>query len=234
MLQILDMEKMNMNKYQLEFWKNLTIKEESTDQKLESFIIENDNLRLKQNKNYNINKYNFYIDGISISSVERIEALKGKSWKEIGKTKFTLDFSDKYKKIRICLKDSVVEPIVFDVIMEDADKQIYNQEMILLTKEQDDKIVSLEVASGYNLINVYFSKVNEKYQYSLIKLFKNNRQIGVYKEEGTNFVAIPNVASGEYEVSIEQYDSNKKLIYSSNKRKKVSVNDVSHPQPPIR
>ena len=47
---------MNMNKYQLEFWKYLTLIEDETDNKLETFSIENEKIKINQNKNYNIKK----------------------------------------------------------------------------------------------------------------------------------------------------------------------------------
>ena len=77
-----------MNKYQLEFWKYLTLIEDETDNKLETFSIENEKIKINQNKNYNIKKYNFTIKGDAINSIEKIEGLKGKVWKKLEKQNF--------------------------------------------------------------------------------------------------------------------------------------------------
>ena len=224
-----------MNKYQEEFYKQIEIKPVETENKLESFNIENEVITIKQNKNYNIIKYDFVINGIALGSIEKIEGLNGRTWKEIGKTKFQLDFSNKYTKIKIHFLLNVVDPIILDVVMKDADKEAYDLEIEKQRKEELEKYVSLQLASGVNCINVYFNRLNG-HAYSLIKLYRIDgvytRCIGTFSIDGNNYFPITNLASGQYKVSIEQYDFDKKIIYKSEDGKSVFVNQV--PQPPIR
>lgn len=222
-----------MNKYQLEFWKYLTLIEDETDNKLETFSIENEKIKINQNKNYNIKKYNFTIKGDAINSIEKIEGLKGKVWKKIGETKFQLDFDNKISKIKIHFINRIIDPIVFDIEMEDADKKAYDYELERKRKDYEKSVVDLEIATGVNLINVYFNELtNKEYSYSVISLYRKDRKIGVYKLKATNFLSIPNVASGEYEISIEQYNSDDELIYRSEENMKAFVN--LSPQPVYR
>ena len=222
-----------MNKYQLEFWKYLTLIEDETDNKLETFSMENEKIKIKQNKNYNIKKYNFTIKGDAISSIEKIEGLKGKVWKKIGKTTFQLDFDNKVSKIKIHFINRIIDPIVFDIEMEDADKKAYDYELERKRKDYEKSVVDLEIATGVNLINVYFNGLtNKEYSYAVISLYRKDRKIGVYKLKDTNFLSIPNVASGEYGISIEQYNSDDELIYRSEENMKAFVN--LSPQPVYR
>ena len=219
-----------MNKYQLEFFNQLHIKPKETENKLEKYVLEGEVMTIKQNRNYNINKYDFIIEGVAVNSIVKIEGLNGRTWKEIGKTHFSLDFNNKFSKIKILFLNDIVDPIVLILIMEDADKEAYDLELEKIKKEEHKKQVNLEVASGYNLINVYFSCVSGKrYNYSIINLYRNGRRIGRYTVDGIEFLAIPNLASGDYQVSIEQYDFDRKLIYSSEECKKVSVNQSAQP-----
>ena len=219
-----------MNKYQLEFFNQLHIKPKETENKLEKYVLEGEVMTIKQNRNYNINKYDFIIEGVAVNSIVKIEGLNGRTWKEIGKTHFSLDFNNKFSKIKIHFLNDIVDPIVLTLIMEDADKEAYDLELEKIKKEEHKKQVNLEVASGYNLINVYFSCVSGKrYNYSIINLYRNGRRIGRYTVDGIEFLAIPNLASGDYQVSIEQYDFDRKLIYSSEECKKVSVNQSAQP-----
>ncbi|MBE6143755.1 MAG: hypothetical protein E7177_07225 [Erysipelotrichaceae bacterium] len=222
-----------MNKYQLEFFNQLHIKPKETENKLEKYVLEGEVMTIKQNRNYNINKYDFIIEGVAVNSIVKVEGLNGRTWKEIDKTHFSLDFNNKFSKIKIHFLNDIVEPIVITLIMEDADKEAYDLELERIKKENKKKEVNLEVASGYNLINVYFSSVSGmRYSYSIINLYRNGRRIGRYTVDGMGFLAIPNLASGDYQVSIEQYDFDRKLIYSSEECKKVSVNQS--PQPVVR
>lgn len=222
-----------MNKYQLEFWKYLTLIEDETDNKLETFSIENEKIKINQNKNYNIKKYNFTIKGDAINSIEKIEGLKGKVWKKIGETKFQLDFDNKISKIKIHFINRIIDPIVFDIEMEDADKKAYDYELERKRKDYEKSVVDLEIATGVNLINVYFNGLtNKKYSYAVISLYRKDRKIGVYKLKDTNLLSIPNVASGEYGISIEQYNSDDELIYRSEENMKAFVN--LSPQPVYR
>ena len=222
-----------MNKYQLEFWKYLTLIEDETDNKLETFSIENEKIKINQNKNYNIKKYNFTIKGDAINSLEKIEGLKGKVWKKIGETKFQLDFDNKISKIKIHFINRIIDPIVFDIEMEDADKKAYDYELERKRKDYEKSVVDLEIATGVNLINVYFNGLtNKEYSYAVIFLYRKDRKIGVYKLKDTNFLSIPNVASGEYGISIEQYNSDDELIYRSEENMKAFVN--LSPQPVYR
>lgn len=219
-----------MNKYQLEFFNQLHIKPKETENKLEKYVLEGEVMTIKQNRNYNINKYDFIIEGVAVNSIVKIEGLNGRTWKEIGKTHFSLDFNNKFSKIKIHFLNDIVDPIVLILSMEDADKEAYDLELEKIKKEEHKKQVNLEVASGYNLINVYFSCVSGKrYNYSIINLYRNGRRIGRYTVDGIEFLAIPNLASGDYQVSIEQYDFDRKLIYSSEECKKVSVNQSAQP-----
>ena len=219
-----------MNKYQLEFFNQLHIKPKETENKLEKYVLEGEVMTIKQNRNYNINKYDFIIEGVAVNSIVKIEGLNGRTWKEIGKTHFSLDFNNKFSKIKIHFLNDIVDPIVLILIMEDADKEAYDLELEKIKKEEHKKQVNLEVASGYNLINVYFSCVSGmRYNYSIINLYRNGRRIGRYTVDGIEFLAIPNLASGDYQVSIEQYDFDRKLIYSSEECKKVSVNQSAQP-----
>lgn len=152
---------------------------------------------------------------------------------KIGETKFQLDFDNKISKIKIHFINRIIDPIVFDIEMEDADKKAYDYELERKRKDYEKSVVDLEIATGVNLINVYFNGLtNKKYSYAVISLYRKDRKIGVYKLKDTNFLSIPNVASGEYGISIEQYNSDDELIYRSEENMKAFVN--LSPQPVYR
>lgn len=129
-----------------------------------------------------------------------------------------IDFDNKIDKIRIVFKNNLADDLIVPFVYNEADKTDY-----FARKEQerrDDliKTANVTVATGSNLVNIYFQPCSEEYAKSDIVLYKNGMMLAKYNvDEGMFFKSINGLAYGKYSFILKQYDGSCNILVEINK-----------------
>jgi hypothetical protein len=173
-------EILTMDKYQLNFLKGIVIGVES-EGKPEKFEFNNDgDLVVTQNENYNITNYLLKLKSKDFSSV----AYYIREWNKIklNKTEISIpiNFDNPTTKIKINLKNGLVDDFEFKIILVPADKAAWDDKYKKLIHEERLKNVELVLNSNESLHTVIFKPCCEEYAYSIVKWFAISKivQIG--------------------------------------------------------
>lgn len=76
--------------------------------------------------------------------------------------------------------------------------------------------MNMSVATGVDLINVYFQPCSSDYSYTKVEFYKDGKNLAKYKIDGEVFFwCIPNLAFGSYEIKIAQYNKNDAVLVES-------------------
>ncbi|MBP5444573.1 MAG: hypothetical protein J6Y28_00240 [Acholeplasmatales bacterium] len=210
-----------MNKYQKTILNNINFSFYSKDLDKDcNYVIENEELNLYQDENYNITKYNLIIDSEAISSIEvLIEA-----WDLIkpynNKFNLDIDFNEQIRKIKLIFNDDIVDHIILNLNYIYANRDDYD----LILKKKNDEIIyrkaSIRVTTGQSLINVLFQPINDEYSYSKIELYSymDNQPLLMARYKVSDelfFLAINNLAYGTYKIRVIEYNANDEVIFTS-------------------
>ena len=199
---------------------------------------------LTQNENINIVKYQFIVsetqansspinkvfykkDGKWIESkhlTEKTCNLKFEKFIEAVKQglrvfKIDLDFNDRIEAIRFEYKFNIVEPVEVDIEYHEADKDRYYKKVAAEERQSLINAAQLRVATGADLVNVYFQPCNDNYGSTVIELYSitgGATLLGKFKvEEGMFFKSITGLAYGSYKVIVSQLDKEGKQLFKS-------------------
>ena len=210
-----------MNKYQKMLLNNIEFNfySKELDKNL-TYTIENDELNLYQDNNYNITNYNLIIKSDSISSIE----IFSDSWDIIkgylNTYNINIDFNDQIRKIKIIFNDDIADPIIFNLNYIYASRDNYDQ----ILKEKNDEILikraSIRVTTGLQLINVLFQPVSEDYSYTKIELYSymDNAPLLMARYKVSDelfFLPIKDLAYGTYKIRVIEYGMNNEVIFTS-------------------
>ena len=131
-------------------------------------------------------------------------------------------FKDKVGKIKLHFTGDLVDDLEMDIIYESITKE---QEMAYYEneeKQQRDALIAktnIKIATGVDLVNIYFQPCSDGYNYSQIFLYKDGFMIAKYKvEEGMFFKSISGLAAGHYEFVLKQFDSKDEILIESDKQ----------------
>ena len=210
-----------MNKYQKMLLNNIEFNfySKELDKNL-TYTIENDELNLYQDENYNITNYNLIIKSDSISSIE----IFNESWdiikSYINTFNINIDFNDQIRKIKIIFNDDIADPIIFNLNYIYASRDNYDQ----VLKEKNDEILikraSIRVTTGMQLINVLFQPVSEDYAYTIIELYSymDNTPLLMARYKVSDelyFLPIKDLAYGTYKIKVIEYGLNDEVLFES-------------------
>ena len=210
-----------MNKYQKTILKNIIFNFYSKDLDKDcNYLIENDELNLYQDENYNITKYNLIIKSDSLSSIE----LFNNSWDILKSYQQTfninIDFNDQIRKIKLVFNDDIVDPIILNINYIYANRDDYD----LVLKEKNEEVVNkkanIRVTTGLSLINVLFQPISDEYSYTKIELYSYMDNMPLlmarYKvSDDLFFLAIKDLAYGTYKIKVIEYNNNDEVIFTS-------------------
>lgn len=131
-----------------------------------------------------------------------------------------LDFDNRITKLKITFNNDIAQPYILDICYIEADKEEYYK------KEHEKHIKALisaaniNVATGVNLVNIYFSPCCEQYFYTEIDLFRQSRDsiqmMATYSiDKDQYFIAIKDLARGNYCFILRQFDKENKLLFQT-------------------
>ncbi len=227
-----------MDKYQEVYFKNLFPNQiavlYSTDLSkiYQSLKIEKNTLSLLQDEDINIEKYILLFDlGKYINNVIISFSNDKKNWSEIEVKNFKrndskfiakalpIDFKDPIKFIKIADKNEFIEPVIFNLVYVEADKEKYYAKIAQAKKDKMLKTAQISHATGADLVNIYFQPCCDEYAKTTIILYNKDQQLmAKYKvEEDVFFKSISGLAYGTYYYELIQYDTNGIDLIKTNK-----------------
>ena len=210
-----------MNKYQNMILNNIDIIFKSNDLDYAStYQINDDELQLVQDTNYNITNYNLIFKSESIKQIE----VFNKKWDKIegylNQFNINIDFSNQYRKIKISFVDDIADPIVLTINYVYANRDDYD--LVLKEKSEDILIkkASVRVTTGQSLINVLFQPVSQSYSYTKVELYSymDNTPLLMARYKVSDelyFLPIKDLAYGTYKIKVIEYGLNDEVLFES-------------------
>ena len=210
-----------MNKYQRLLLNNIefTFYSKDLDKNL-NYKIDNDELILYQDTNYNITTYNLIVKSDSISKIEVLDdkwiTIKG----YINTFNINIDFSNQIRKLKIIFNDDIADPIIFNLNYIYANRDDYD----LVLKEKSDELsvkkACIRVTTGSALINVLFQPVSSNYAYTIVELYSymDNAPLLMARYKVSDdlfFIPIKDLAYGTYKIKVIEYGDNNEVIFTS-------------------
>jgi len=202
-----------------------------------NYVNDNDEFMIQQDENYNIKKHNIIVGGLSIDSIE----IDGK--KDDKMNLAVVDFDNRAKEITFNFANNVAEPLTLKLKFIESNHASFDAKEAENNHQNLMATANIKLATGADLVNVYFQPVTNNYSYTVIELYlaqgsfeKQHISSGVaYKlppakllggtiesllgkfkvEDGMFFKAITGLANGVYGVKITEFDKNEKPLFSS-------------------
>lgn len=210
-----------MNKYQMTILNNIDITFRSSELDYAStYQINDDELQLIQDENYNITKYSLVLKAESILQVETYSKKWDKIEGYLNQFNIDIDFNNQIRKIKITFNDDIVDPIILNINYIYANRDDYD--LVLKEKSEDllIKKASIRVTTGQSLINVLFQPVSQTYSYTKVELYSFMDNIPLlmarYKvSDDLFFLPIKDLAYGTYKIKVIEYGSNDEIIFTS-------------------
>lgn len=208
---------------------------------------EKNELVIKQDENYHIKKHYIVLGGTLIASAE----LDGKPYKVKDAPEgspyngkaiiIPVDFDNRAKTLQLSFRDELADPVNLNLVFEESDHTAYDSKIEAQNRQALLEKTQIKIATGNDLVNIYFNPANDNYSTAKIELYTANgsfeqhhgsvihqgwkprllggtveRLIAKYNvEEGMFFKAITGLAHGVYGLKLIQYDSNNNVIVES-------------------
>lgn len=207
--------------------------------------LKNNEIVLTQDKDITIKDYVLYIFNkyvISVTAIKGSKEIKLINGKDLDSPIFkykreyiyymSINFDDQIDGIKFVFRDNFADDLIIPVKYVMADKDLYYAEQEQKRKDNLLANANIKVATGDDLVNVYFQPCNEDYAYSEVKLFipKEEKTRG-YSSEGAVidvlswsmikkckinpedfYLSIGGLAKGRYSIVLTQYDKNNNII----------------------
>lgn len=179
-------------------------------------------IEIRQNENYNIEKY---VLTFSSKAIEKVEYFID-SWinakVENDVFKITIDFNNKIKEIRLSFPNNLIEQCVLTFKYIEADRSLFDKKILKQKREALLKVMDVYHRYGENLINIYWNNSCDLVYSTIIKLFieKNSdyQLIATYIiNDNIFYKSINDLAYGSFAYEIIQNDKDDNLIISSDK-----------------
>lgn len=189
-----------------------------------SFISDNGEEEIKvgeriifaQNEDYRVGGYKLVFVNPNIASIT-YKDVKYKS--SNGTIEIPFDFSDVGPSLIISFVNDLADDCVVPVKIEKADIKKFDEKLEEQREENLVRTAYLDVTTGPSLINVYFKKLDESIDRIVLTInyHSSNGQdylVTCQEVEGECF-ALEGLASGVYEVTIEEYNGDDLVVSSS-------------------
>lgn len=196
-------------------------------------------LIIEQSENAHIEKYNITIENLAITNI----SIDGKEVKSVNNVfGFLLDFSSKATLIKLEFADGIVSSLPLNIIYHEKSKTEWDDKE---KQKRWDVLLSqakIKVATGRDLVNIYFQPVADDYGKTVIELYtatgkwsapshrmdgviikgpvllsaEKDFLIGKFTVESDNFYkSITGLAYGAYGFKLSQYSSKGELLFTS-------------------
>ena len=164
---------------------------------------------LYQNDDYVIKNYKIIIDNPNVGGAiyQEQEYLS-----ENAIVTVPFDFANASEELILSFKDGVAVDIALPIKTILADKQTADAKVA----SRYTGNVALKIATGINLLNVFWKKANDTITKSIVKVYfltkKDHKYLVLEKETQDYYLAVPNLAFGTYEVEVEEYAGERSVI----------------------
>lgn len=208
-----------------------------------SIVGETDTFVIKQDEDYRIAKHYLRIAALTVKKV----VFNGKEYnpETISSTSYPqiivpVDFAQKINEIEVAFNE-VLDPIKIPIEYIESDKKAFDQKLKETHRQELLQKAEIKIATGVDLVNIYFSPSSDSYASAKIELYTAigqfeqhhgsvvhagwkpkllggtaERLIGKFTvEEGMFFKAITGLAKGVYAVKLIQLDSKQNTIFES-------------------
>lgn len=182
--------------------------------------IQNNKIVVIQNENYAIKKYVFYVLTDGVDEI----LIHNEGWKKINADRkgyaVPIDFDSRASSIKISFKLGIVDPIEIPLEFVAANKEVFDEKEAIKNREELIKKTSLFVTTGTDVLNIMWKDASSLISKSVVKVYalaNDNEYLIKTFEIKDNYLAIPNLAFGKYKCIVEEYDSNGKLVVTTEK-----------------
>lgn len=200
-------------------------------------------ININQDENINILDYQIYIlEKGGLTPIESIQVFKGGKWSEIKPLKkadgyewfdkivqmiedkrnvyvVDINFNDRIEKIKFVFNNNFVDPMEFELVYKESSKEAYYQKVEAKNRQSLIDSAQIKIATGNDLVNVYFQPCNDQCTKTVIELFStsNGRMLlGKFTvDEGMFFKSITGLAYGHYEIKVTQYGKDNNALFTS-------------------
>lgn len=201
---------------------------------------QNDSFTILQDENITKTKYMLSfpgdIDGYHL--FDGIFISKNNEWIKVetvnNEYRIIADFSDRINAIKFCFVNGIADDYILNIEYREADKEKYFAKIAKEKKEALEKAASIKVATGADLVNVYFQPCCDEYDHTEILLYISRE--GDFKGRTSNdekttiesvpwllikkskipvedfYASISGLAYGKYAFILKQYDKNDNVI----------------------
>ena len=160
-----------MNKYQLNFLKQIIVSVDGTDGVGDYELDNEGNLIIIQNENYNITSYTLKIKNKDISSVFYYI----NDWSKVNSNddviSVPIDFNNPTKTIKIEFKNGLVDDFEINVLLKSADKDAWNIKHSREVEKVRIKNLGLVLNNDGYLSTVIFKPCCDEYSYTIVKWY---------------------------------------------------------------
>lgn len=192
--------------------------------------MDNDAITIQQDEDITKTKYALFVRGEENHKevLSGISVFVNKKWEEIKKEdntfKIIVDFNDRIEKIKLSFVNNLADDYIFKVNYQEADKEKYFAKKEQEKKDLLLKTANIKIATGIDLVNIYFQPCCDKCFRTEIVLYKDNSMLAKYKvNEEEFFKSINGLAFGKYEIVLKQFDKNGEMLIETD-RKPFSIN----------
>lgn len=161
--------------------------------KNKSFEFDKNNglLVIKQYEDITVTKYALVLGKEVVEALSELYVLKNNVWTKISTSSVSvknsfgstfgydnpqayiipIDFDDKIDKVKLSFVNNLANDYIIELKYVEADKDIYYAKKEQERKDNLLETASIKVATGIDLVNVYFQPCCDKYEYTEIQLF---------------------------------------------------------------
>ena len=206
----------------------------------ETPCFKDDKITIKQDENITVTKYSLHIINKSINTIYAIKNIDSKKTEkiinstssEIGELKnfsIKIDFDNRIDAVKITFVNNLADDLLIPIVYKEADKEKYYAKIAQEHKDNLLKTADIKVATGADLVNIYFQPCCDEYDHTEILLFipkeckrTQNKpdtwsMIKKCKVSPDDFYeSINGLAYGKYSFILKQYDKKNNIIFETN------------------
>ena len=169
-----------------------------------------------------------YLSGVSVTK-------DGVKWQELANCdpcedskhaqyELVLDFSDRITKVKFSFVNNLADDYVMEVIYVEADKDEYNRRKAAEDRLRMIAAANIKSETGADLVNIFYSPCSDVYDHTTVILYKGDRMLEKRDVDKDKFyLAINNLAYGEYSFVLSQYAKDGSLIFETDRIRFVIV-----------
>lgn len=188
-----------------------------------AFNGDNDTFTIQQDEDIKKTQYALIVDTGKVNPFEQVLTHKNGEWFEVpcidGQYKFIADFNDRINEVRFVFKHDIAEDYVVKLVYVEADKDKYYAKIEQARRAELLKAADIRVATGADLVNIYFQPCANTYYSAKIELYTaegrfedlSAPKVMVYGE----YIAPSKLLGGTVKTMIGKFNVEQDMFYKS-------------------